>query len=500
MKKILDFIKRHKIKTGLLALIVLGIIFFATRPPKEVKRDIITISKTDVVQEIDVTGRVAPSVAVELAIQSGGKVTAVNASVGDRVTAGQTLVRVDTSDLQVRLARQQSALQKAENILANQAPKTDARDELEQAYEEGFNTVADAFLDLPSILTGLDSILGHSYILHSTLLTYPQTAIDFRKSAEEHYYSSKKIYGEVLKKYKAASRESDNATIESLIVDTYEATKVMADAVKSLNSLIDYVENRMDEDFLPGDLTEDQETLDEFTEQTNVHLLALLEIKDSIRDSKQGLTDEGYDIESIKIDIKQAELDIQDTYVQINSRSIVAPISGIVTDIQAKVGETISSGNPVVSLISSDQFQVEANLPESDIAKIQLNADADITLDAYGNEVIFKAKVVSIDPAETLVEGVATYKTILQFVERDERIKSGMTADITIRGERKEDVLAVPQRSVITKDGNKYVQVMEGETVVDKPVTTGLRGTDGNIEIIAGLAEGDEVIIFTEEN
>lgn len=501
MKKILQFIKNHKILAGILIVILLGVVFFITRGPEEVKHDFIVADRSDVIQEIDVTGRVVPAMSVDLAIQSGGKVSDVNVSVGQKVNRGQTLVRVDTSDLHVRLARQQAELEKAENILANEKPKTEARDDLEKAYEEGFNTVADAFLDLPTVITGIHNILEHSYISNNTIaIKYPSITRDYKESAEQLYYEAENAYDDTLKKYKAASRDSDDVIIESLIVDTYDTTKLVADAVKSLNNLIDYVENREEEDSIPTGLTEDQTTLDEFTEETNAHLIALLEIKDTISDSKQGITDEGYDIESIKIDIKQAQLDIQDTYVQINSRSIVAPINGTVTDVQAKVGETISAGTPVVSLISSGQFEIEANLPESDIAKIQLNADADVILDAYGNDEIFKAKVSSIDPAETLVEGVATYKIVLQFDEIDERIKSGMTADITIKGERKENVIAVPQRSVITRDGNKYVRVLDGVDVIERPVETGLRGTEGNIEVTEGISEGDKVITFTEEN
>lgn len=501
MTKILNFIKNHKIITTVLLLIILGVFFFITREPKEVKRDYITASKVNVIQEIDVTGRVAPAMDVDLAIQSGGKVSDVNVVVGQKVNVGQTLVRVNTSDLQVRLARQQAELKKAENILENQEPKTEADDELEKAYEEGFNTVADTFLDLPSIITGIDAILSHGYISSNTLaISYPDVARDYRDDAKALYYDAKRMYDDVVKDYKAVTRDSDDATVESLILDTYDATKSAADAVKSLNNLIDYVENKMDDEDVPDELNTDQETLAGFIEQTNTHLSALLEIKDTINDSKQGITDEEYDIESIKIDIEQAKLDIQDTYVQINNRTITAPISGIITDVQAKVGETISQGTPVVSLISSEQFQIEANLPESDIAKIQLNADADITLDAYGSDEVFKARVVSIDPAETLVEGVATYKTVLQFIENDDRIKSGMTADITIQGDRREGVIAVPQRSVITRDGNKYIQVMEDDEVVEKTVKTGLRGTDGNIEITEGVSEGDQIVVFTEEN
>jgi len=500
MKKIAHFFKNHKLLTGTLVILALIVVFALTRSPKEVKREYLTVSRTTVAQEVDVTGRVVPAHEVDLAIQTGGKVAAVNVHVGDRVNAGDVLVRVDTSDLQVLLARQQAELQKSENELANQKPKTNAEDDLRTAYEEGFNAVAEAFVDFSTTIKSVDDILKHSYIANNTLYKYPDAAREHRKKAELDFYRAEDLYKSAFVEYKTLSRESEGADIESLVIQTHEVAKVVADSVKSLYNLVDYVEGRIDEDYIPAQLTEDKGDLTDFTADINVHLLALVEIRNAINDSKQGQTDEGYDIEQIRIDIKQAELDIQDTYVQINNRSITAPISGVVTDVQANVGETISSGNPVVSLISADQFEIEAHLPESDIAKVRVGAEAQVTLDAYGSDDMFQAKVASVDPAETIVEGVATYKTVLHFTEDDERIKSGMTADITIQGERKENVIAVPQRSVITKDGEKYVQVLEGETVVEKQVKTGLRGTDGNIEVTDGLVEGDNVIVFVETN
>jgi len=82
-------------------------------------------------------------------------------------------------------------------------------------------------------------------------------------------------------------------------------------------------------------------------------------------------------------------------------------------------------------------------------------------LDTYGDE-NFDATVVSIAPAATSVNGVGAYAVKLQFNGNDERIKSGMTANIGIKvGERK-GVLAVPERSVMTRGDAKIVMVLDG--------------------------------------
>ena len=70
-----------------------------------------------------------------------------------------------------------------------------------------------------------------------------------------------------------------------------------------------------------------------------------------------------------------------------------------------------------------------------------------------------------------------------------------MTANITVKGDERQNVLAVPQRAVASRDGTKYARLLVGKNTVEQNVITGLRGSDVNVEIISGLSEGDLVII-----
>ena len=206
------------------------------------------------------------------------------------------------------------------------------------------------------------------------------------------------------------------------------------------------------------------------------------------------------DISSQKAQIKQAQANLENVLVQIEKIKLKSPIDGLVTKQEAKLGEIVVVNIAIVSLISKDQFEIEANIPEADIAKLKIGNLAQITLDAYGQEQIFEAHIVEIDPAETMIEGVATYKIILQFTKKDERVKSGMTANIDILAEKREKVIAIPQRAVISENGDKLVRILdENELIKQVMVETGLRGSYGEIEIIKGLEEGDRVIIFLSE-
>jgi RND family efflux transporter MFP subunit len=197
--------------------------------------------------------------------------------------------------------------------------------------------------------------------------------------------------------------------------------------------------------------------------------------------------------------VKSAEAGVNAVYAQIEKSIIRAPFDGVVTKIEAEVGEIISANTPIVSLMSKTKFEIETFVPEADIADVKIGNTANLTLDAYGSDVSFGASVSFIDPAETIIEGVATYKVILNFNEDDERILSGMTANVDIVTDTSKDALAIPQRAVIEKDGRKFVKVVRGDETAEVEVKTGLRDFNGDIEILDGLNEGDEIVVFSRE-
>jgi multidrug efflux pump subunit AcrA (membrane-fusion protein) len=143
-------------------------------------------------------------------------------------------------------------------------------------------------------------------------------------------------------------------------------------------------------------------------------------------------------------------------------------------------------------------YKITANVPEVDIAKVKIADVAEVTLDAYGSDEKFVATVSSIDPAETIIEGVPTYKVTLRFNDRDTRIKSGMTANIVMRTNEKKDVLVVPARAILLHEGDntRYVRLLVGGVAKEIPVQIGLRGSNGMVEILSGLNQGDQVVTF----
>jgi HlyD family secretion protein len=181
---------------------------------------------------------------------------------------------------------------------------------------------------------------------------------------------------------------------------------------------------------------------------------------------------------------------------------IFAPFAGIITRQEYRLGETVSISDASISLIDDKALDIEVNIPEADIAEVKIGQDATVDLDAYGPDISFNAKVVAIDPGETIVDGVATYKATLHFLTQDERIRSGMTANVNILTNKHEGVLRVPSRMITNEDGKSYIYIgRDASKALKTEIQIVLRGSDGAVEVSSlpgsagAIKEGDSVTL-----
>jgi HlyD family secretion protein len=195
--------------------------------------------------------------------------------------------------------------------------------------------------------------------------------------------------------------------------------------------------------------------------------------------------------------VRAAEASLNNAYAQSAKRVIVAPFSGTVTSVDLKEGQVVSGGTSTITLISAAKLQVEAYVPEVYIAKVKLNDPANVTLDAYGSNVVFPATVSSIDPAATKRDGIATYKIVLALDAPDARIKAGMGGDIVIKTKAASTIITIPKRALVTRNGKSYVQIPTGVEgrVVEREVNVGKINEANVAEISAGLSDGDTIVL-----
>lgn len=469
--------------------------------------------KGTITQEVSVTGKIKPAEEVDLAFEKSGKVIGVNVKIGDSVVAGQRLIQLDNSELIAQLndAMANIDVQKAkldelrrgtrpEEIKISETKVSNATISLDEAKKALINKIQDAYTksddavrskvdqlfnnprssnpqikftnfyqkaDIASERIAIETALVNwrSFLLNLNIYSNPDLYI---KNAKDNLNTVKEFLNMISISISilTPSSEISQATIDAYNSDISTARTNVNTAITNLSSAEEGLRTAQ------SDLTLAQNELE-------------LE--------KAGTVSE--QITAQEAQLRQAEAKAELIKAQINKNVLTSPINGVITKQDAKIGEIAAASKSIVSVISKGKFEIEANVAEADIAKVKIGDIAKLTLDAYGNDVVFEAKVVTVDPAETVIEGVATYRIVMYFTKEDERIKSGMTANINILTDKRENVIVVPQRAVAAKDGGRIAKIFNGKNVLEMSVKVGLRGSDGNIEIIEGIKEGDGVVI-----
>ncbi|MCK5475808.1 MAG: efflux RND transporter periplasmic adaptor subunit [Candidatus Pacebacteria bacterium] len=195
--------------------------------------------------------------------------------------------------------------------------------------------------------------------------------------------------------------------------------------------------------------------------------------------------------------VEEAEANLKSTQTQIDDSTLYAPRDGVITEINGEIGEMLTSGN-FISLITAENFEIKANISEVDIAKVKINDLVKITFDALGPEEKFEGTIIEINPAQTEISGVIYYNVTTMFSGDSKIIKPGMTSNLDIMTASIENAIMIPFQALKDRDGQKYVQVLKDGVARDVFVEVGLKG-DVNIEIVNGLKEGQDVVVFVEE-
>jgi len=480
--------------------------------------EFITVSKINLVDEISVTGRVEPNQSIELAFEKSGKISGIYAKVGDSVNKGKMLASLSNADLAANLDQAKANLEteeiklselnkgtRPEEIKISESKLNSALIAAEDAKNGLYNKIQDAYTKSDDTIKNKVDQFIYNPQTPGPILAFP-TNLQLKTEIE----NKRVLIENTLTSWK---KSIDNANLSNINQYTSGAKKNLEEITFFLDKVAAAVNDLSPSSSL-SQTTIDTYKTDVSTARTNINTAktSLLSAEEKMKAAessliiaenelllkKAGSTPE--EILTQESKIKSAKANVDNIEAQIAKTIIYSPLSGIVTKQDLKVGEIALANTASISIISKKKFKVEANIPEADISRIKIGNTAKITLDAYGEDEIFNAIVVAIDPAETILEGVATYKTTLEFSDNGEKAKPGMTANIEILSAKKDNVLAIPARAISSQGDKKVVQILitdtKTETIKEIEVKTGLRSSNGLVEITEGLSEGDKVVTF----
>lgn len=205
--------------------------------------------------------------------------------------------------------------------------------------------------------------------------------------------------------------------------------------------------------------------------------------------------------------------------------NVVAPMDGVVLTKNVEIGESITSGvssfnagTILFTVADVSKMIVKAGVNEVDIGKIRVGMPVKVTLDAYP-KIAFQGRIDRIAPAVRIDDKVRVFDVEVRLDAQGRELRSGMTANIEVKGEQKQKVLAVPVESVFQRDDGEIVFVKKKvdpkaleaaakdkkkDAKADKDawktffekrqVVTGL-ADNAHVEILKGIKAGEEVAL-----
>jgi len=492
-KSFTNFIKNHKIWSTIILIVVILIAwYFIKNNSENIKYTEVAVVRGSLSEIVSVTGNVKPLSDVDLAFERGGRVAAINVAVGEKVYAGEVLASVSNADLLANLDQAKANLKKVQAGLGDSANQTALN--FAQSETSLINTLKDSYTKADDAVRNKMFTLFTDPIKYRARLSFP-TDTFLREDIED---GKDKVSDSLDSWYQSLTNLNNTSDLEAY----YNLAKTNLISIKSLLDKCAEVVNALTVDSTGVTQVQiDTWKSNISTARTNINTAtdSLVNSYDQYKTLSLSVKISQNSTLAQEAGIEQAAAGVASAEAEVAKSIIKSPIDGVITNMDAKLGEIVPASKNVISIISYGDYEVESFVPEADIAKVKIGNKASTTLDAYGSNVNFETTVIKIDPAATVIDGVPTYKVTLKFTTQDDRVKSGMTANLDILTNQKTNILILPNRVILTRDDGKYVTILkpaDKSEMQDIKITAGLRGSDGNVEIISGLNEGDKVVVL----
>jgi HlyD family secretion protein len=568
---ILQYARAHKIISIIVIVVLLGGGYYwysaantATAITKYVVEDATTGT---IVSSVSATGQVQAGTTINVTPKVSETVTSIPVTVGKHVYAGQLLVQLDPTNEQRALNQAQLSLEQAQlsaqetdqvattTLLQQQDAVTtgkqsvvNASTTLAQDYQSGFDSLGPTFVNLQTVMTGLQNFMNGNDI--SKTQSDPDAlvgllpnsleagAFPYETALKDQYAAAVTVYQQNLTDYHAASVSSNTQTLDSLFTETYNTAQAINATVKAGKDLFSYVSENYPAQqngsqslptsvvTLQNDFSTYTSTMSSVVSGAQGTISAIASDKNSIINSQNSLTQASETLAETlagptattllgqQISAQTAQNNLTTAQQNLAYTSVTAPISGVVSAISATVGET--AGSNAVTIVGDGQV-AQVTLNEINAAKVSLGDPATLTFDAIPN-LSLAGTVVQIDPVGTVSQGVVSYAVQIGFSQPADtsstnQVKPGMSVTANIVTKVDQNVIAVPNSAVVTSGSTSYIlepasplsatdlaSSANGGIVLavtkQAPVTVGL-ANDTMTEIDSGVNAGDQIIVQT---
>lgn len=457
------------------------------------------VAKGDITSTVAATGNIQPVTQTDLNVQTSGTVQSL-AKLGDSVKKGDTVLQLDTTDLELSLKTAETNLEAAqlklqqaqqgatqEDIAAAQAKVNAAQASLNGLYTgPTASDLAAAESKQRAAQISLDKAqAGPTDTEVADAKNKVETAKNSLWSAQSNRDS---ICGRVKNGDQDSSCQGARASVNN-------AELAVQTAQNDLNAL------------LAGPDANDVAAAQETVNQAQAALAAVKQgptaeavasAKSNLVQAQSSLTTlqagpDALTVQQAQVAVKQAQASVDQAKTKLAQATITAPFDGVITAVNTAAGATVTTNSAPLQITDFANLQVQSQVSEMDRPKIQVGQAVNMTVEALPN-VTLKGEVTSISPTGTVTSGVVNYTVTIKVTQSDPSLASGMTATLAIVTDSKTGVLKVPTRAIQTVNNQKVLNVQRGGQVVQVPVTMG-SADSVNTEISGAVQAGDVVVI-----
>jgi RND family efflux transporter MFP subunit len=469
----MNLFRKLLVLTILVAAIGGGVYFYYTRyyqPAQATSEPVLQTAKVrtgDIVISVTGAGNLTPAQQVSVGFYNGGVLDEVSVAVGDAVEAGQFLAHLEDSALRLQLAQSQLNLQaliSPEAIIEAEVAALNAETALNGAIEEVQFLISPAVWQAEKELEQAQTELETLQATTGTSAEALDAAQKALETAQTNLDKAKLMYQEVYVPATFTYAYTDLVTGDELAglflpaeVDITLARAKARSAELALQSAQAYAEQ--------------------------------LKLGQPCSEENTVTAAEG----TLLSRLEQACLDIEAAELALEKTSLLAPISAIVTSLNASVGQAVGTA-PIVTLATLDQLQLRLYIEETDLASLKVGQRVQATFDAYPDQPV-SGQITSIEPSLQTVDGTPVVVAWASLENPDGiNLLSGMAAEVEVIAGESSGTLLVPVqalRELTTGSYAVFIVQPDGQLKLT-PVTVGLKDF-ATAEILNGLNAGDVV-------
>ncbi len=410
----------------------------------------------DLAVAIAASGTVTPIQSVNISPKSAGRIARVFVEQGDRVTAGQRLAQMETSDLQAELLRAQANLSQAQARLAEvtAGPRNEEIAQAQARLDQARARLAAAGSGRPEEISQAQAQVSAS----ASRLDLARARLERNRNLQ----SQGVISLDMLNQSEAEFRDA-------------EANLLVAEQrLNQANS---------------GARTEDAAQL----------AAAVREAESTVQLLESGSRPE--QIAQAQAQVAAAQAQVTAVELQLADATIVAPFDGIITQKYANEGAyvapTVAAANAASSTSASilaiaRGLEIVANVPEADISRISKGQRVEITADAYPGQT-FVGRVNLVAPEAVIEQNVTSFQVRITIETGKTELRSRMNVDVNFLGEKIQQAVVVPTVAIVTQKGQTGVLIPGSDNKPQfRPVKIGQTSLD-KTQIISGLEANERV-------